>query len=562
MSGAEEVIERARAEAGTIDPNRVPELHGWLGLVETGGIPACQEQHALCRHVREAMASERLWLDSEALRRYMGYQRLFPWELGVEERFLVCLWLCVYRADGMPRWPDLLVYAGRGFGKTGFGAFLSLCLISPANGVPNYDVDVCATTSEQSRLCFEELRGTFERDPDLFRQGFSWNKQELTCRETGSRMKYWSGNSGSKDGMRSGAVLFDEIHAYPDERSMAVFTGGLGKKPFPRRLFMTTDGDVRDGVLDEKKAQARAILTGGEPDMGFLPFVCKLDSRDEIPDEAAWPKANPRLLNNAFLLERYRADVADWRRDPDRHPEVPTKRFNLPTERRSVAVADWDDLVAASADPGDLSGRACVCGIDLAKTTDMVGAALLFRDGERWQAIVHGWWCTASADRDRVRAPLEEWAALGVLTVVDAQEIDPSLVADWLAGAMLRYDVRAVCLDSYRAALLRRDLAAIGWDVGDRDRVKLARPSDEMRAQPLVDAALRARRVSWGDNPLVRWAAGNACLVPAPHGNWCYGKQEPHGRKTDPFMALVHAFEVAEQIPEDVGTDVPEPFFF
>ena len=241
---------------------------------------------------------------------------------------------------------------------------------------------------------------------------------------------------------------------------------------------------------------------------------------------------------------------------------MPTKRFNLPTERRSVAVADWDDLVAASADPGDLSGRACVCGIDLAKTTDMVGAALLFRDGERWQAIVHGWWCTASADRDRVRAPLEEWAALGVLTVVDAQEIDPSLVADWLAGAMCRFDVRAVCLDSYRAALLRRDLAAIGWDVGDRDRVKLARPSDEMRAQPLVDAALRARRISWGDNPLVRWAAGNACLVPAPHGNWCYGKQEPHGRKTDPFMALVHAFEVAEQIPDDVVADVPEPFFF
>lgn len=537
MSGltgrAAEVVETAARKARTHDAGEVPEVAGWLELVEGGGIAACREQHELCAYVRRTLATERLWIDRDALTRYLGYQRFFSWRLGPDEVMLVTLWLCTYRADGMPRWPDLLTYVGRGYGKTGFGGFCALCLISPANGIEGYDVDVCATTSAQARLCFEGLRSLFERRPDYYRQGFAWNKEDITCRETGGRFKYWSGNSGSKDGMQSGAVFFDEIHAYPDERSMAVFTGGLGKKPFPRRLFMTTDGDIRDGVLDERKAQAEGILARGEPDCGLLPFMCRLDSRDEMLDESTWPKANPRLLDNPFLLERYRADVADW-----------------------------DDLVAASADPGDLSGRACVCGIDLAKTTDMVGAALLFRDGERWQAIVHGWWCTASADRDRVRAPLEEWAALGVLTVVDAQEIDPSLVADWLAGAMLRYDVRAVCLDSYRAALLRRDLAAIGWDVDDRDRVKLAHPSDEMRAQPLVDAALRARRVSWGDNPLVRWAAGNACLVPAPHGNWCYGKQEPHGRKTDPFMALVHAFEVAEQIPEDVSTDVPEPLFF
>ncbi len=28
---------------------------------------------------------------------------------------------------------------------------------------------------------------------------------------------------------------------------------------------------------------------------------------------------------------------------------------------------------------------------------------------------------------------------------------------------------------------------------------------------------------------------------------------EPHGRKTDPFMAMVHAFVVADWIPEDAG---------
>ena len=563
MSGltgrAAEVVETAAREARTHDTGEVPEVAGWLELVEGGGIAACREQHELCAYVRRTLATERLWIDRDTLARYLGYQRFFSWRLGPDEVMLVTLWLCTYRADGMPRWPDLLTYVGRGYGKTGFGGFCALCLISPANGIEGYDVDVCATTSAQARLCFEGLRSLFERRPDYYRQGFSWNKEDITCRETGGRFKYWSGNSGSKDGMQSGAVFFDEIHAYPDERSMAVFTGGLGKKPFPRRLFMTTDGDIRDGVLDERKAQAEGILARGEPDCGLLPFMCRLDSRDEMLDESMWPKANPRLLDNPFLLERYRADVADWRREPDRHPEVPTKRFNLPTERRSVAVAEWDDLVAASRDQGELDGRACVCGIDFAKTTDMVGAALLFRGGDEWSAIVHGWWCSSSLDSGRVKAPLAEWAATGLLTVVDGPEVAPELVARWLADAQTSYDVRAVCVDSYRAAILRRALAQAGWDVDDKARVRLGRPSDEMRTQPVIDSALRSHRIAWGDNPLLRWAANNACLVPAPHGNWTYGKQEPHGRKTDPFMALVHAFEVADAIPEDAELAFPDP---
>lgn len=51
--------------------------------------------------------------------------------------------------------------------------------------------------------------------------------------------------------------------------------------------------------------------------------------------------------------------------------------------------------------------------------------------------------------------------------------------------------------------------------------------------------------------------------MPAPHDNFTYGKIEPHGRKTDPFMALVHAFAVADRIPERVApTAPPVPWTF
>lgn len=546
-----------------------PEITGWLRLVERGSIKASHEMHQLCKMVRHIFATERLFIDKERLERYMGYQQYFPFELGAEEKFLVALWLCTFREGFFPRFDDLLLYVGRGFGKTGFAGYLAFCLISPANGIQDYDVDICATVESQAKIGYDDLWRMFERRPDFWGQAFTWNKVEMYNLETGARFKYWSGNSESKDGMRSGAVFFDEVHAYQTSDAMEVFTGGLGKKEHPRRLFTTTDGDVRDGVLDEKKAEARAILDGKAPDGGLLPFICKLDSIDEIDDESCWVKANPRLMTSKILLEQYRKDAREWRRNPQKHPMTPTKRFNLPQERKDIAVTSWANLLAASTpiDISSLSGMPCVIGIDYAKTTDMVGAVALFKLGDKYQVLPHAWWCTQSSDAGEIKAPLNEWAALGQLDIVDDVEVSPESVAAWVSAISAAYDVRMVSIDSYRISLLKKALKAAGFDgslKGERQQVWLTRPSDIMRVQPVIDSAFATHSIAWGDSPLMRWATNNAKLVPAPNDNFTYGKIEPHSRKTDPFMALVHAFVVADKLPEQsevVAVDF-EPMFF
>ena len=368
--------------------------------------------------------------------------------------------------------------------------------------------------------------------------------------------------------MQSGCVWFDEVHAYEDNASMEVFTGGLGKKMHPRRLMTTTDGEVRDGPLDEMLERSRAILRGEREDMGLLPFLCHLDSIEEADDESAWPKACPRLLRSPTLFEEYRTEVAEWKDNPQRHPMVPTKRFNLPQGRTDVQVTTWDNLMAASRefDIAALRGRPCVIGIDYARTTDMIGAVALFRTEDEWRVLHHAWWCARSRDAGEVKAPLREWEQAGELTIVDDVEIPPALVAAWVQQMAGTYDVRMVAIDDYRITLLRDALKNAGFDAamkGDDRNVWLTRPSDIMKAQPVIDSAFATHSIAWGDSPLMRWATNNAKLVPAPHDNWTYGKIEPHGRKTDQFMALVHAFCVSGCLPEDTGPmDVPMPFFF
>ena len=56
--------------------------------------------------------------------------------------------------------------------------------------------------------------------------------------------------------------FFDEIHAYTDYKNIDVHTSGGGKKKNFRVTYITTDGDVRDGVIDDYKKEAKDVYSG------------------------------------------------------------------------------------------------------------------------------------------------------------------------------------------------------------------------------------------------------------------------------------------------------------
>ena len=537
-------------------------------MVECGEIVACKEQHELCAMVRRIFASERLRLDRERLSRYVGYQKHFPFDLTPDELFMLALMLCVFNEDNVPRFKTLFLYVGRGYGKNGFITFLTFCMLSDANGILEYDVHVVATTEAQAMTSFLEMYNMFDRDEDKFSRGFRWTKTEIKNKKTSSLFKYLTANANSKDGGRPGALVLDEEHAYESNKTVGVLMGGLGKKPDARVFKITTDGDVRDGPLDEDKELAADILSGKEPDNRMLPMVFRLDDPEEIHDEAMWPKANPSVTRRPALLQEYRDDYRDWLRHPAKHPEVPTKRFNCPQQRTDIAVTSWDNIKLASRDIGDIRGKTCMLGIDYARTTDMVGACLLFRVGDEFHALAHGWWCTHSSDAGEVKAPLRQWADDGWLTIVDDVDISPSMVVQWACDTAAAHEstIEMAALDDYRLALVKGALAdVLGFDSsikGDGQQVYVVRPSDQMRIVPVIDSALANGRVAWGDSPLMRWCCNNTKLVPAPNENYKFGKIAPHSRKTDVFMAFVAAMCVADRLPEDVELELPPAFVF
>lgn len=528
-----------------------PEISEYVGLVESGGVPSCVEQHQLVAYLRTTFETEELFFDPEQVGKYMSYQKYFPFDLFPWEKFVFVLHNCIFRADGFPRWQDLFLYMGRGGGKNGYISFEDFCLTTPTNGIRQYHIDICANSEDQARTSFDEIYDVLEnpRYTKLLSHNFTWNRQVIRNKKTGSEIRYRTNNAKSKDGLRSGKVDFDEIHAYENWDNLNVFTTGLGKKPCPRITYATTDGDVRDAPLDQLKERAFKILSGELDDNGLLPFVCRLDDDEEVHDESKWAKANPSLPYKPELVQRIRTEYQNYLLEPVKNAAFMTKRMNRPQGVPDIQVTSWENILKTNRPVPDLTGRTCVCGLDFTKTTDFMSACLLFRDGQQYYVIHHSWFCSQSLDRGRIKIPLDEMERRGVLTIVHDVEVSPSLVAEWIRMQRKKYNIVKVAADSYRYSLLRRCLTEIGFDANDKT-VKMVRPSDVMFVQNKIDSAFTHGGIIWGDDPLMRWFTNNVKLVPAPNNNFKYEKIEGKSRKTDGFMAMVHAFTVEDAIPE------------
>ena len=98
---------------------------------------------------------------------------------------------------------------------------------------------------------------------------FSPRQKLIVNTRTNSYIKYNTLNAKTKDGKRSGCLIFDEIHEYESWDMIKVFISGFGKKKHSRTFYITTNGYVRGGVLDEMLDLAQRVLSVKSKTWGF-----------------------------------------------------------------------------------------------------------------------------------------------------------------------------------------------------------------------------------------------------------------------------------------------------
>lgn len=547
-------------------------IEAYMEAVESEMIRSSKEVKALVAHVRYCFETEDIYVNQQQLEDYIGLAKYFPYdEIFPWQQFVIGLHDCTYWKDsGTPRWPDLFCLIGRGAGKDGTIALEATALTSPYNGIREYDVDICANNEDQALRPVKDIVNAFEQPKYLkkLKRFYYWTTEKVVGLDTKSTILGRTNNPGGKDGLRSGLVVFNEIHQYEDYKNINVFTTGLGKKKHPRRSYYTTQGDVREGPLDDLLETSEEILFAGNPDNGLLPFICRLDSKEEVHNEENWEKANPSLPYLPTLMEEIRKEYRDWKKHPERLTAFMTKRMNWPDGTSEIKVCNYEKIKATNRQLPDLEGRVCTCGIDFSKITDLVSVNLHFREGNFRYDLNHSWLCLQSKDIPRIKAPWREWAERGLIDLVDDVEIHPEIIVEYIARQMEFYSIKMMAIDDFRYALMAQCLKTIGFDGKTYKNLKMVRPSDIMRVATVIDSCFANDYFVWGDNPVLRWAVNNTKMVRHGRkmgkeddidiGNFVYAKIEAKSRKTDPFLALAASMTVEDAIPYAQVTEIPD----
>lgn len=539
-------------------------IQDYIRSIRSGEVPASREMHQACDYIEGKLNNPDVFVDTEKtekavelIERYFR-MKLFPWE-----KFVLALVHCYYRSSDTLVFTEYLIMMGRGNGKNGFISGVAWYLTTMYHRVPGYNVDIIANSEDQAKTSFEDIYQMLEDTWAKSKKFFYKSKEEIVSLRTRSYIKFNTSNARTKDGKRSACLIFDEIHEYQNSDTIKVFRSGFGKRKHSRTFYITTNGYVRDGVLDDRLRIAHDVLNGEIKNSRLCPLIYKLDDEKEADNKELWVKANPSLPYLPTLQLEIEQNFIDKDYDPTVASDLYTKRFNLPKGNAEIAVTDYSKVKATSRELPKLDGWTCTVGMDYAELSDWAAVNLHFRRGPQRYDINHAWLCTQSKTLQRVKAPWREWAERGLVTVVDDVSIHPDLLADYIRLAGQRYNVKMLAMDNYRWTLVSESLRKIGFDAQDKSRVKLVRPSDIMQVEPVIQECFDRELFTWGDNPCLRWAVNNTKRVRSSRslgvdtGNFIYAKIDAKSRKTDPWMALVASMVIESVLGGGAAAEIP-----
>lgn len=491
-----------------------------------------------------------------------NYYNLFPYQKFVYAFVFMYI-------DDIPLFPTFIVLMGRGNGKDGFMMPLMNFLQTPIYGIDNYHVDIIANNESQAKDSFNVVYEMLEKNWSKFKSKFYKSKERIIDLTTRSELRYNTSNAKTKDGKKSGALLYNEYHAYENYDQINVFASQLGKIKHARKFIITTQGYVRDGPLDELIDLCREILRTGNNDLGYFPFLCCLDDIEEIEIPECWIKANPSIEFMPALKNQIHYDYMEMKKLPSKRAEFITKRMNLPARNDDVQVASWENILKAcysdielkiAKEFPKLDGRDCVIGIDFADIRDFASAGILFKvDGEYiWRQ--HTWCCKNSPYFESIKFPLEKNLGIKSFTdyeIVDGTSLSIKAIVEWCIEMMGLYNVKKIVMDTYRYKLFRECFESFGiteetkknpWGV-----IRMIRylGSINVLTAPLIEKAFSDNKINFGDSALMRWYTNNTSVSIDKYGNKAYGKIEPKLRKNDGFMAFVVAMS-AESLLDEV----------
>lgn len=533
-----------------------PFINDWMYKIEQRKIPACKEQKLLMPFLRNILDSPNTEIKSDIIEDGVTMlERYFPFKLHDYQRFRFAIFYGLYeKGTDFPIFNENFNLWGRGTGKNGTASADAFYLVSEKNGIRNYNVDFVANSERQALTSFNEDYDVIDSNSKL-RRLFDYNKTQITYEKTNSTIGFLTANAKTKDGGRQGCIIFDEVHQYENYNIISVLIGGLGKVSKPRIIYLTTDGTIRESVIDDLKAKSLRILNGEEDHNGFFPFIFKLDSIQEVGKKELWCKAIPRILYDETLKRQVTKEYNMMNQSNELKEAFITKRMNIPYVSKVKTVCTWEDLMYACQGHKwiDLVSRECIGSIDFADLRDFASAGLRWKVDGKTYFKQHTWIHEKSLQLTEYNIDINECVQKGWATIVPADKyptIPAELLGEWFQEqAKQGYYITKIKGDSFRLQAVKEKLG----DMGLPEIIEVRNGAiSHSKVAPIIDLMFANQTVIFEDDKLLRWYIWNVKREVDKKGNVSYTKIEPIKRKTDGFFCFLHSL-IDDDLQDNTG---------
>lgn len=485
---------------------------------------------------------------------YMKPVKLMPWQLA----FWEALYSFKMSDTGLRRFTEALLEVARKNGKsTMFAADGNTDLFIGEGGT-----DICCASNDdrQAKLIWREIAGMRARlDPKKSITGY--NLTEIRNDLKNITVFRLSSKTQNKDGFNISKTYLDESHDIKEENAQSEVAEacwrGMSSKDEPLFLNCTTQGFNRDCYLDKKIETAKGVISGEIDDIHFMPWLYEQDSEAEIwQNPASWEKSNPAIRYGVKKTAKLERDIETAKRDKGTRIHLLCKDFNIPQNTAEAWLMQEDfDYIQEIKTLEDFRGCFCLAAVDLAETTDLTNAKLLFmREGDNKKYVFSHYWLPESklsnSDDKNAGANYKEWIKQGHMTVCEGTDNDLTVVADWLFGLKKKYGIKIVkCGYDVKFAkefLKRMEYYGI--------ETELIQQTSSVMSSPMkwVEADLKAQVINYGLNPVDKWCLGNASIQVDNIGRvMCVKINGQHSKRIDGAVTLIILYATLQRFKSE-----------
>lgn len=473
-----------------------------------------------------------------------------PMKLMLFQKALISAFYSFKMLDDTDRFQRLLLLIARKNGKSELCSALGLTeLIVGGSGL---DI-VCSSNDDNQASILMDAIDTMRVmiDPESVD---TWrNQRGIKCLINDNKVFKLSDKTRNKEGRNIDFAVCDEIHEQKEPVIIKSIEQSQSLKINPKLILITTEGFVNGGTLDNELIRARAILNKEIEDKAskrFLIWLYTQDNENEVwqgnEENRLWQKSNPTL----GTVKRY--SYLEQQIDLARHSKtdrafVLSKDFNFKISNSESWLNAEDYNYESSFDLEEFRNALCFCAVDIAETTDLCSAKMLFMKPNDDKKYIHSMYFIPEgkllrADDKSAGAKYKEWAKQGLLRICDGNYIDTSVIADYFYSMYTTYGFRP-----YKTGY---DSKFANEFINRMDRYNFEseciwqRPEVMSQSINMVEADLTDRLIV-GLNEIDKWCLSNASLKIDSKGFGILEKIKGQvARKIDGAVTLCMAFEI------------------